>query len=231
MREIRSGEVAEGEKGQRSLRLAVGLGIAVIVMTALVMSFSPATNGGEKALLSQAMLSGKQGLEIDSQGLATRVVEQKFQVQGGESVKAAVEIPYVDVWVLNDPFYPLMGEINDLLNTDGTLSSKEWQMLGFPDYEAQGGTTPGAPASSTPSSSTPVTSGLTQRVVLVESVYEMRGIKYATVKVNDVIYDKLKAGSEFAEVFRLQEIKGQDAVVVLCGDEEYELKVDQLRKI
>lgn len=220
------------ERGQRALRLIVGLGVAVIVMTALIISFGSAKNGGGNAVLSQAMLSERPQLEIDSQGLASRVVEQKFQVHMEEADQGIGEIPYVEIWVLNDPFYPLMGETNDLRKDSGTLSSKEWQMLDFPNYEeAEEATTTGAPAPSAPPSSTPVTTGITQRVVLVESISEIRGIKYATIKVNDTTYDMLKAGSEFGEVFKLQEIRDAQTVVVVCGDEEYELKVDQLRKI
>ena len=73
--------------------------------------------------------------------------------------------------------------------------------------------------------------GVPERVVIVEEIYEIRGIRYAKIKVNDNTFDKLKAGSEFAEVFRLTEIKDDQTVLILCGDETYELKVDQLRKI
>jgi hypothetical protein len=215
------------------IRLFMGMVLALIILVVLVMAMNPGAPGSDEALLSQAMLSEKAQVDIDSEGLAARVVEQKFQIHMEEIDQQMGEIPYVEVWVLNDPFYPLIGEVGDLRASEGTLSSKEWQMLGFPDYEgvAAQGTTGGAPASSTPTSSLPVTTGIPQRVVLVEEVYEIRGIRYADIKVNDNTYDKLKAGSEFSEVFRLQEIRDDQIVIVLCGDETYELKVNQLRKI
>ncbi len=88
-------------------------------------------------MLSQAMLPEDSEVDIDSEGLASRVVEQKFQIHMEEMDQQMGEIPYVEVWVLNDPFYPLIGEVGDLRNSEGTLSSKEWQMLGYPDYEAR----------------------------------------------------------------------------------------------
>ncbi len=216
------------------MRLLVGMALALVILAVLVMAANPGAPGREEAMLSQAMLSGRAAVDIDSGGLASRVVEQKFQIHMEEMDQQMGEIPYVEIWVLNDPFYPLMGEVADLRSEDGALSSKEWQMLGFPNYEdieeAQTGGT-GAPAPTSPPSALPVTTGIPQRVVLVEAVYEMRGIRYADIKVNDSTYDKLKAGSEFAEVFRIQEIRDDQTVVVLCGDETYELKVNQLRKI
>jgi hypothetical protein len=215
------------------IRLLMGMTLALVLLAVLVMATNPGAHGGEDAMLSQALLSERTELEIDSEGLASRVVEQKFQIHMEEMDQQVGEIPYVEVWVLNDPFYPLLGDVADLRSSDSTLSSKEWQMLGFPDYESleddqanAGATTP-----SSPSGSLPVTTGITQQVVLVEQVYEIRGIRYTDIKVNDNTYDKLKAGSEFADVFRLQEIKDDQTVIVLCGDETYELKVNQLRKI
>jgi hypothetical protein len=221
------------EEGRRSgLRLLAGLGLAVIVVTVLIMSMNPGAEGGDRALLSQALLHDRADLQLDSQGLASRVVEQKFQIHMEEMDQSMGEIPYVEVWVLNDPFYPLMGDVADLRSSEGTLAGKEWQMLGYPnyDYEEEAGTTTGAPTTSPPSA-TPVTTGVTERAVIVESIYEIRGIKYATIRVNDDTYDKLKAGSEFAEVFKVQEFKDDQTVVVLCGDETYELEVDQIRRI
>ena len=111
------------------------------------------------------------------------------------------------------------------------MSSKEWQMLEFPDYELVDEATGGTMAPVAPPGTLPVTTGVPQRVVIVEEIYEIRGIRYARIKVNDNTFDKLKAGSEFAEVFRVTEIRDGETVIVLCGDETYELKVDQLRKI
>lgn len=214
------------------IRLLAGMAISLVILAVLVVAVNPGAAQDEDSTLSQAMLPGGEQLEIDSQGLTARVVEQKFQIHMEETDQQAGEIPYVEIWVLNDPFYPLMGEVGDLRREEGALSSKEWQMLGFPDYTAvEEGTTTGAPASSSPTGSLPVTTGVTQHVVMVEEIYELRGIRYADIKVDDVTYDKLKAGSEFAEVFRLQEITGERTLTVLCGDETYELEVKQLRKI
>ena len=215
------------------IRLLSGMAMALVIMAVLVLAVNPGARGNDKTTLSQAMLGDSTDVDIDSEGVAARVVEQKFQIHMEEVDQQMGEIPYVEVWVLNDPFYPLIGEVADLRSEDGTLSSKEWQMLGYPNYEdieeaeSQGG----APAPSSPPSALPVTTGVPQRVVLVEEIYEIRGIRYADIRVNDGSYDKLKAGSEFAEVFRIQEIKDDETVIVLCGDETYELKVNQLRKI
>lgn len=226
-------EKVEKNLSSARIRLLMGMALALVIMAVLVMAANPGAQGKDDAMLSQTLLSNKAEVDIDSEGLAARVVEQKFQIHMEEMDQQMGEIPYVEIWVLNDPFYPLIGEVGDLRSSDGTLSSKEWQMLGYPDYEgideAQG--TGGAPAPSSPPSALPVTTGVPQRVVMVEEVYEIRGIRYTDVKVNDSSYDKLKAGSEFAEVFRVQEIKDDQTVIVLCGDETYELKVNQLRKI
>jgi hypothetical protein len=229
----RGGDEVSGKSPAReSLRLLLGMAIALVVLAVLVMASNPGASGNDGGVLSQAMLPDSAEVDIDSEGLTSRVVEQKFQIHMEEMDQQMGEIPYVEVWVLNDPFYPLMGDVANLRNQDGTLASKEWQMLGFPNYEPpEGEGTTGAPAPSSPPSTLPKTTSVPQRVVLVKEIYEIRGIRYADIKVNDSSYDKLKAGSEFAEVFRVQEIEDDRTVVVLCGDETYELKVNQLRKI
>jgi len=221
-----------GRVGGRSLsRLLLGLALALVTVVVLVMAADPGSTRAEKATLSQAMLSGRSGINLDSGELASRVVEQKFQVHMEEMDQQMGEIPYVEVWVLNDPFYPLIGDVVTLRVDTGNLAGKEWQMLGFPNYEAEeeGGTT-GAPVTSAPSA-VPVTTDVSQRVVMVADIYEIRGIRYADIKVNDNKYQKLKAGSEFAEVFKVQEIKDEQTLILVCGDESYELKVNQLRKM
>lgn len=212
-------------------RLLVALALAMAVTAVLVMAAEPMVGGTNEGMLSQAMLSGRGDLKLDSQELASRMIEQKFQIHTEEMEQQPSEIPYVDVWVLNDPFYPLMGEVGTLRKDSGNLASKEWQMLGFPKYEEEtGGTATGAPATSAPST-VPVTTSVTQRVVMVEDIYEIRGIRYADIKVNDTKYEKLKAGSTFADVFKVQEIKDEQSVILTCGDETYELRINQLRKI
>jgi len=212
------------------LRMLMGMALALLVLTVLIMAVEPGVDRSNKTVLSHALLSDKAELKIDSGELAGRVLDQKFQIHMEEMDQQMGEIPYVEVWVLNDPFYPLMGEVGSLRSEDGTLSSKEWQMLEFPDYEAVEAEE-GAPAPVAPPSTLPVTTGVPERVVMVEEIYEIRGIRYARIKVNDNTFDKLKAGSEFADVFKVTEIKDDQTVLVLCGDETYELKVDQLRKI
>ncbi len=225
------GKADSAARRLQRIRLLAGMAISLVVLAVLVVAFKPGTTQGEDSSLSQAMLSGRQQLEIDPEGLTARVVEQNFQIHMEEMDQQAGEIPYVEIWVLNDPFYPLMGEVGDLRSEDGTLPNKEWQMLGFPDYDLDTGTTTGAPPASAPKGSLPVTTGVTQHVVIVAEIYEIRGIRYADIKVDDVTYDKLKAGSEFAEIFRVQEITAERTVTVMCGDETYELEVEQLRKI
>lgn len=216
-----------------NLRLLAGMAFSLVVVVVLLTAVGPSGKRGRSTTLSQALLDGKQEVDLDSDSLAGRVLEQKFQVHMEEMEQQPGEIPYVEVWVLNDPFYPLMGDVGSLRSDSGDLSSKEWQMLGFPNYEEEegGGSVSTAPAPSTPPSSLPVTTGVEQRVVMVEDIYEIRGIRYATIKVNNQVYDKLKAGSEFAEIFKVVEIKDEETVSVLCGDETYDLKLQQLRKL
>lgn len=214
-----------------NIRLFVVMGLALVVTTVLIMSIAPGAEVKGDAMLSNALLLKEAGAEIDSRGLASRVIEQKFQIHMEEADQQMGEIPYVEIWVLNDPFYPLMGGASDLRDTKGTLSGKEWQMLGFPQYEKQEGATPGTATTTQSSSALPASAIATQKVVMVKEIYEIRGIRYATIKVNDLAYDKLKAGSVFGDVFKVQEINDNQTVTVICGDESYELKVGQLRKI
>ncbi|MEJ5185514.1 MAG: hypothetical protein WHT46_00330 [Candidatus Geothermincolales bacterium] len=208
------------------LKLASMITVAMAIAFAIAMIPGIGTLKGDKALVSKA-LGDDATLAGGHREMAVRVMDQRFQASS-ETEDLLRNIPVVDVWVLNDPFYPLMGEIGTLQKKDGTLSSKQWQMLGFPEYETESGTTT-APTT-TPTSPTPVTSGLPQNVVLVKDIYEVRGIKYATIKVNDQTYDRLKPGSEFANVFKVMEIK-ESSVVLQCGDEVLEIPENQVRKI
>jgi hypothetical protein len=215
-------------------KLLIGLALSTVILAALVMSINPGVKETKQIMLSQALLADKEGARINSEDLAARVVEQKFQVHAQESDQSAGEIPSVEVWVLNDPFYPIIGKVANLRSNKGTLAGKEWQMLGFPKYETgtSGGTSGTSSTNQTSSNSTASVSATSaQKVVLVEEIYETRGIKYGKIKVNDTTYDRLKAGSDFADVFKVLEIKDDQTVVVMCGDEQYELRVGQLRKI
>lgn len=219
-----------GIASSSGIRLICGLALSVMVVSVLIMAARPGYGGSRETMLSQVMVSPDSEVELDSEGMASRIVEQKFQVHMEEGEQQLGEIPYVEIWVLNDPFYPLMGTVGDLRSSDGNLANKEWHMLGFPDYE-QAGTTSGSAPAGSPPSSLPVTTSVPQRVVLLKDIYEIRGIKYADIKVNDNTYTKLKAGSEFGEIFKVQEIKDAGTVVIICGDETYELKKNELRKV
>lgn len=222
---------ARGNLGAEKVRLLACIALALSVIAVLLVTVEPGSREWQGGALSHAILSDGNEVDLDSVGLASRMVEKKFQIHTQEAEQQPGDIPYVEVWVLNDPFYPLLGEVGTLREESGELASKEWKMLGFPNYEeATSGTTTGAPVTSAPSA-TPVTTGITQRAVMVTDIYEMRGIRYADIKVNDTRYEKLKAGSTFAEVFRVQEIKDEQTVVLTCGDEVYELKLNQLRKL
>ncbi len=215
---------------KKAARLLVSMALAMVIVAFLMVVNYTGSTINDDFLLTEAIAGGEKEIPMDGQGIAERVVEQKFQVHMEEMPQQIGEIPYVEIWVLNDPFYPLMGEVGNLRSNDGTLAGKQWQMLGFPDYEQSGTTTGSAPTTS-PSSSLPVTTSIPQRVVMLKDVYEVRGIRYADIKVNDNTYAKLKAGSEFAEIYKVKEVKSGDSVVVLCGDEAYELKKNELRKI
>jgi hypothetical protein len=227
-------DIADLIRKPGNIRLCIGMVFALLVVSVLVLSISPGVEGGKETFLSQAMLSEKAGIKIDSQEVVSRIVEQKFQIHMEESDQQAGDIPYVEVWVLNDPFYPLIGEVGDLRKNQGTLASKEWQMLGFPAYQTtQGGSSTGAAATSQsqPTVVNVQAASGQQRVLMLKEVYEIRGIRYATITVNDQAYDKLKVGSEFADTLKVQEIVDNQTVKVTCGDETFELKVNQLRKV
>ncbi len=154
-------------------------------------------------------------------------MEQRFNIQLVETTYPG-EIPYSDVWVLNDPFLPLMGEVGALIDNEGTLDSKLGLMLDRTLTDSAAATS--APAS-TPSSSVPTTASVSGQAVLVEDIYENRGIMYAKVKVGDVSYDRIKAGVTFADNYKIVEFKSADTLTLMCGDENYELKKGQLRRI
>ena len=110
MRDTVKGETdtAQNMLSRGQVRLLMGMAVALVVMTVLVMAARPGASAGDGAMLSQAMLQDKAEVDIDSDGLANRVVEQKFQIHMEEMDQQLGEIPYVEVWVLNDPFYPCL---------------------------------------------------------------------------------------------------------------------------
>lgn len=214
----------------KRLRLAGSLALAMVVSVVFLAAASGgAGNAAADRSLAQSLAPGQaRGEALDSQAIVSRTVGQRFNIQLVETAYPG-EIPYSDVWVLNDPFMPLMGEVGALIDNEGTLDSKLGLMLKRTLTEA-------APASSAPaaapSSAVPKTASVGGgQAVLVEDVYENRGIVYAKVKVGDVSYDRIKAGVTFAGNYMIAEFKPADTVVLKCGDESYELKKGQLRRI
>jgi hypothetical protein len=213
----------------RGMRLAGGLALALVLIIALVLANGVGGESGTRRVnLTHALAVGGGGEgDLDARALVSRAVEKKFQIQMQENPAQPGEIPYQDVWVLNDPFFPLVGTVGNLTDNVGTLDSKLGVMLGRPSGTGTTTTTP----STTPSGSVPVTAEVSGQAVLVEDIYESRGIKYARVKVGDITYDRVKAGIVFANNFQVVEFKGFDTLVLMCGDESYELKKGQLRRI
>jgi hypothetical protein len=218
-----------GELDARKLRLPGSLALALVIS---IIFLAAASGGADRAAvdrsLAQSLAPGQaQSEALDSQAIVSRAVEQRFNIQLVETTYPG-EIPYSDVWILNDPFLPLMGEVGALIDNDGTLDSKLGIMLDRNLDESAAATS--APAS-TPSSSVPTTASVSGQAVLVEDIYENRGIMYAKVKVGDISYDRIKAGVTFADNYKIVEFKSADTLMLMCGDESYELKKGQLRRI
>lgn len=218
-----------GEADSRRIRLLGSLALALAISVILL----AAVSGGAESVtfdrsLSQSLAPGQGTVEpLDSQAIVSRAVEQRFNIQLVETTYPG-EIPYSDVWVLNDPFLPLMGEVGALVDNEGTLDSKLGLML---DRTLTDTTTATSAPATTPSSSVPTTASVSGQAVLVEDIYENRGIMYAKVKVGDVSYDRIKAGVTFADNYRITEFKSTEALMLMCGDESYELKKGQLRRV
>jgi hypothetical protein len=211
------------------VRLACCLAGAVAACVACLAIASPGGGGEARRTLSGTLAPGQASRQaLDARAVVSRTVEQRNNIQ---LVENPGEIPYSDVWVLNDPFFPLIGEVGVLQDHSGTLDSKWAKMMGFPPIPEEGETTVTVAPETAPSSSLPRTASISGEALLVEDIYEARGIKYARIKAGDSSYDRLKAGSQFAERYKLVELKGSDTAVVMCGDERYELKKGQLRRI
>lgn len=212
--------------------------VVTLMLTAL-----PAAGRGRDSLVRTMSLSGEGNLEIEGVSLAERAMEQKYQVNLQESTAQAGDIPYEEVWVLNDPFFPLIGSPGTLTDDEGTLDSKLAHILGRPKPLAPitqqldaGGNLP-AETTGTPGTTGAggATLGIMQaqpgNVLLVEQITESRGIMYARIKVGSQVYDNVRAGTAFADIYKIAEFKDYQTVVILCGDERYELQVGQLRRI
>jgi hypothetical protein len=230
------GNKFRGEAGEVSSSRRIRLwGSLALALTISIIFLAAASGNVEKSAadrsLSQSLAPGQSSVEpMDPEAIVSRTVEQRFNIQLVESSYPG-EIPYSDVWVLNDPFFPLMGDVGALVDNTGILDSKLGNMLNRTLTEG-GATTPTSAPATEPSSSVPVTAGVTSgQAVLVEDIYENRGIKYAKIKVGDTSYDRIKAGVSFADNYKITEFKSADTLVLMCGDETYELRKGQLRRI
>lgn len=224
------GEADDGSS--RRIRLLSSLALALVISVIFLAAASGnVEKGAVDRSLSQSLAPGQSSGELmDPEAIVSRTVEQRFNIQLVETGYPG-EIPYSDVWVLNDPFYPLMGDVGALVDNIGTLDSKLGLMLNRTISTTGTTGTTSAPTTE-PSSSVPVTAGVTSgQALLVEDIYENRGIKYAKIKVGDISYDRIKAGVNFADNYKITEFKSADTLVLMCGDETYELKKGQLRRI
>ncbi len=235
----RNWEVPDGVRQVKKPVLLSGVLVLASLIT-LMLTVLPAAGRGRDSLVGAMSLSGESSLEIKGVSLAERAIDQKYQIHLQESTAMAGDIPADQVWVLNDPFFPLIGSPGTLTDDEGTLDSKLAHMLGRPkpvapitqQLDAGGNLTSGSTGTTT---GTGATVGITQaqsgNVVLVEQITESRGIMYARIKVGNQEYDNVRAGTAFADIYKIAEFKDYQTVVILCGDERYELQVGQLRRI
>ena len=209
--------------------------IITLMLTAL-----PATGRGRDSLVRTMSLTGEGSLEIRGVSLAERAMDQKYQIHMQEATAQAGDIPPETVWTLNDPFFPLIGSPGTLTDDEGTLDSKLAHILGRPkptapitqQLDAGGNLPPGSTGTTTGTGATVgITSAQSGNVLLVEQITETRGIMYARIKVGSQEYDNVRAGTTFADIYKIAEFKDYQTVVILCGDERYELQVGQLRRI
>lgn len=207
----------------------------------LMLVVLPGAGTARDSLVRTMSLTEQGNLEIKGVSLAERAIDQKNQIHMQESAPVAGDIPYQDVWVLNDPFFPLIGNPGTLRDDTGTLDSKLAHITGRPvppapltqSLDAGGNLTTGATGGTggTTGATVGTMSAQTGNVLLVEQITESRGIMYARIKVGSQVYDNIRAGTAFAEVYKIAEFKDYQTVVILCGDERYELQVGQLRRI
>ena len=206
----------------------------------LMLAALPAAGRGRDSLVRTMSLSGESSLEIKGVSLAERAMDQKYQIHMQEATAQAGDIPAETVWTLNDPFFPLIGSPGTLTDDEGTLDSKLAHILGRPKPQAPitqqldaGGNLPvGGTGTTTGAGATVgITSAQSGNVLLVEQITESRGIMYARIKVGSQEYDNVRAGTSFADNYKIAEFKDYQTVVILCGDERYELQVGQLRRI
>jgi hypothetical protein len=212
--------------------------LCISTLVALMLVSLPAA-GRQPDSLEQALALSSGKLEVKGTAIAERAVNQKFQIHMEETTETSGVIPYENIWVLNDPFFPLIGNPGVLRDNEGKLDSKLGFMLKREDPEAPqsmeldaGGHPVGG--GSTTQTTTGATLGASTQagnVVLVEEIKESRGIMYARIKVGGQTYDDVRSGVVFADNYQIAEFKDRETVVLLCGDERYELKVGQLRRI
>ncbi|MHB8781389.1 MAG: hypothetical protein ACYC55_08395 [Candidatus Geothermincolia bacterium] len=216
--------------------LWASLSLCVVIALGLV-SLAPGA-GTPEDLRSSLAFSGAD-LEVRGASLAERAVQQRNQIHMEESTQPG-DVPYQEIWVLNDPFFPLIGNAGVLRDNEGRLDSKLGYMLRRPTPEApttqelDPGGYPVGGAAPTTQTTTGATLGLSSQkgdVVLVEEIRESRGIMYARIKVGGQTYSDVRAGVVFADTYQVSEFKDRETLILLCGDERYEMKVGQLRRI
>lgn len=217
-------------EANRRIRLFGSLAVALIAsLLFLSTSFGDNDNTTIDRSLAQSLAPGQNAGALESDAIVSRTIEQHFNIQLVESSYPG-EIPYSDVWVLNDPFMPLMGDVGALVDNEGTLDSKLGLILNRDLDEGTAGSST-APTT-TPSSTVPVTAEVSSgQVILVQDIFESRGIKYAKIKVGDTSYENIKAGVSFGNNYKIVEFKSSTVLVLMCGDETYELQKGQLRRI
>ena len=223
----------EKEGLQRKTLLAGALILATLT-TFIMVGFASTGENGKSSLVSLISLKQDNNIEVKSEVIAERALKQKFQLHMQEVEQQAGIIPYVDVWVLNDPFFPLLGNPGVLIDNKGTLDSKLGKMLNRPDPEStsEGG---GSTTTTTTTGAQGATFGNSSEkkgsAVLIEAITESRGIMYARIKIGSEIFDRVKAGSVISGNYKIEEFKDRESLILLCGDEKYEMKVGQLRLI
>ncbi len=237
----RAGGNRHARPSLHSVKKPVLLGGVLLLacIVTLMLALVPGSGQARDSLVRTMSLSGSSDLEIKGVSLAERAIDQKYQIHLQETTPIAGDIPAEEVWVLNDPFFPLIGNPGTLRDDTGVLDSKLAHILGRPvppspitqQFDAGGNLVSGTSGGGTTGAIVGVTSTPTGNVLLVEQVTESRGIMYAKIKVNNQEYDNIRAGTTFADIYKIAEFKDYQTVVILCGDERYELQVGQLRRI
>lgn len=229
----KSMECVKGTLDTRAVwTLTVTIVFCLVVMAGMMPS-AGSGGGDAEASLAYILTGGEKADRIDANAMVTGVIKQKNQMHLQQADDDMWTISKEEVYVLNDPFYPLEGDVGVLLNESGTLELKEAMITGrlYQDLTDiyQGTFT----ASTGSSGKVPTTTsiGTGGSVVMLEQVYQVGGVSYAKIKVANQSYDRLRPGMTFAENYQLSSIIDRETVEVMCGDEKYEIEVGVMRKI